>query len=118
MACSAISAIIDWRKRAKSSAFMMAFLLGASLGAAAPSHCVQRPFEIRDQIAGVLDPDRQSHEIVGNAERRAYVGGQRRMGHDGGMLDQALDAAEAFRQREQPTTLEEASCLCRPPLVR
>src|SRR5580765_2107944 len=36
MAWAAISAIIDWRNRAKSSAFMMAFLLGVALHAGSP----------------------------------------------------------------------------------
>src|SRR5688572_11115991 len=50
--------------------------------------------EVGDEIVHVLDADRQPHEAVADAELRAHVGRDRGMGHDGRVLDEALDAAE------------------------
>src|SRR5256885_13027339 len=45
-------------------------------------------FEVREQIVGGLDPDRQADEVGGRGERRV---GCRCMRHPRRMLDQALD---------------------------
>ena len=53
----------------------------------------QGGLEVGDQVVGRLDPDREAHEVARRGERR--VGG-RRVRHPRGVLDQALDAAEAL----------------------
>ena len=52
--------------------------------------------EVVDQVVGRLDPDREADEVARRGERR--VGG-RRVRHPRGVLDQALDAAEALGER-------------------
>src|SRR5262244_1449929 len=63
--------------------------------------------EIRDEVLWVLDPDREPHQVIADPERGAHVGRDRAMRHQRRMLDQAFDAAEAFREREQTAALEE-----------
>ena len=76
----------------------------------------QRALQVGDQIVGILDADRQPHQPVVDAECRAHLRRHRGMGHDGGMLDQAFDAAQAFGQGEQLAALEEALGASSPPL--
>src|SRR5687768_2958408 len=65
--------------------------------------------QLGDQIIHVLDSHREPHQAVVDTETRAHVLGQRGVGHDRRMLDQALHAAEAFGEREQAAALEEAA---------
>src|SRR5688572_3876609 len=66
-------------------------------------------FQLGDQIIHVLDAHREPHQAVVDTETRAHVLGQRGVGHDRRMLDQALHAAEALREREQAAALKEAA---------
>src|SRR4051812_46783876 len=69
---------------------------------------IQSVFELVNQVLHVLDAHRQAHQPVADAEPRAHVLGQRGVGHDRRMLDQALDAPQALGEREQLAALEEA----------
>src|SRR5919108_1570829 len=51
----------------------------------------ERRLEVGDQVVRRLEPDRQSDEVARSGERRVRRGGVR---HPGGVLDEALDAAE------------------------
>src|ERR1700739_3689014 len=62
---------------------------------------LKRAVQVALQVVHVLDAHRQPHERVANAESLALFGRNRRMRHDGRVLDQALDPAQAFGQREQ-----------------
>ena len=62
----------------------------------------------RDEVAGVLDACRDADERIRDADRLSRFGGEAAMGHDRRMLDQALDAAEAFGKREDLHALEDA----------
>ena len=68
----------------------------------------QRLLQIGDQIVAILDPRRQPHQRIRNADRGALLGRDRAMRHQRRVLDQAFDAAEAFGQREQLRAFEEA----------
>ena len=58
------------------------------------------PAQVGAQVVDVLDADRQPHQRVADAERRARLGRDRRVRHDRRVLDQALDAAQALGERE------------------
>src|SRR5579883_403983 len=73
-----------------------------------PAPLSQRLVEIGEEVVEILDADRQADERVADAQRLALLGRQRGMRHDGGMLDQALDAAETLGQGEDLDALEEA----------
>ena len=73
----------------------------------------QRLLQILDQIVRILDPDRQANQRIVDAERLALLGRNRGMRHQARMIDQALDAAEAFGDRENPQALQEAASLRR-----
>src|SRR6185312_12344976 len=68
----------------------------------------QRVIEVGDQVVEILDADGKADEGVADAERLALLRWQRGVRHDGGMLDQALDPAQALGQREDLDPLEEA----------
>src|SRR6187397_3585975 len=68
----------------------------------------ERDLEIVDEVVGRLDADREPDERGRNGERS--VGG-RRVGHSCGMLDEALDAAEALRELPDPRLRYEVDCL-------
>src|SRR5438445_11008811 len=80
-------------------------------GLACPFSAVltQRRGEVGDEVVGILDADREPHQAVADAESRAHLGRHRAVGHQRGMLDQALDAAEAFGQCKQPAAFEKAA---------
>ena len=65
--------------------------------------------QLGDEVVDVLDAYRQAHQAFIDSEVGAHVLGQRSVSHDGRMLDQALDAAEAFGEREKLAALEEAA---------
>src|SRR3546814_4675470 len=50
------------------------------------------------QVVGVLDPDRDADEIVGDGERLLAFERDRQVGHRGGVACQRLGAAKAHRQ--------------------
>ena len=54
----------------------------------------QRPNELIAQVTHVFYPHRQPDQAVADAEALAVGGRHRGVGHDGGVLDQAFDAAE------------------------
>ncbi len=58
------------------------------------SHRGQGLIEVSDQIFAILDANGQSDEIVRDTQRFTLRFGNRSMRHDGGMIDQRLDAAE------------------------
>ena len=65
--------------------------------------------QIVDQIVHVLDADRKPNERIGDAERLAFFFRDRAVRHERRMIDQALHAAQAFREREQMRVLEKTS---------
>ena len=67
----------------------------ARLGLVRPLDRVERRREIGDQIVGILDPDRDAHEIVGDAQRLLALVGHRQMRHRRGCRRQRLGAAQA-----------------------
>src|SRR4249919_1928784 len=56
---------------------------------------VERVGEVGDEIVGILDPDRDPHQIIGDPERLLALVGDRQMGHRGRRAGQGLGAAEA-----------------------
>jgi hypothetical protein len=70
-------------------------------GGPSPVQAAKRLGKVGDQVLAVLDPHRKPDQGVGDAQRRALIGRDRGVGHDGRMLDQALDPAQALGQREQ-----------------
>ena len=66
---------------------------------------VERRLEIRDEVARVLEADREAHEPVADAERAPRLGGQARVRHDRRVLGERLDAAEALGAREDAERL-------------
>src|SRR3546814_15088673 len=63
------------------------------------------------QVVGVLDPDRDADEIVGDGERLLAFERDRRVGHRGGMACQRLGAAKAHRQLHDLEIVEKAERL-------
>src|SRR6185437_8298178 len=66
----------------------------------------QRAFQLVTQVTQIFHPHRQPHQTVADPEPLAIGQWHRGMGHDRRMLDQALDSAERFGQREQLATLQ------------
>jgi len=73
---------------------------GDSSRRAAP-RSAERLREIRNEILSMLDPDRQANEAVADAQGPATVGGNRRVGHERGVLGQGFHAAERLGACEQ-----------------
>src|SRR5690606_33061926 len=53
----------------------------------------QRGFELGAQVVEGFDADAQPHQVVGNPQLRPPLRRHAGMGHDRGVVDQALDAA-------------------------
>src|SRR5216684_2875084 len=73
-------------------------------------------FQLVDEVIDVLDADGQAHQAFVDAELGAHVLGQRGVGHDRRVLDQALDAAQALGEGEQLAALEEPPGALQPAL--
>jgi hypothetical protein len=67
--------------------------------------------EVGDQIVGVLDADRDAHQIVGDAERILAFLRNRKMRHCGGMAGKRLGTAEADRKLSDFQRVEETEAL-------
>src|SRR5690606_8454626 len=67
----------------------------------------QRLVEIRDQVRGIVDIDRQTNQRCGDAERYALIRRNRGVSHETRMIDETLDAAEALGNREDLEPFEE-----------
>ena len=85
-------------------------LCGPAAGAG--SGPVERLAQVRDEVVGVLDADRQPDERRVDRERRS---GDREVGHRGRHLDQRLDAAQRLGEREQPRRLADRDGPLAPP---
>src|SRR5690348_10388142 len=72
------------------------------------SGSAERMFELRDQIVGALDADREPHEAVADSELRSHRWRQARMRHEPRVLDEALDPAEALGEREKLAPLQKS----------
>ena len=74
-------------------------MLHASRVRSAPqrSDCFECDLQVIDQIADVLDSDRQPDERFGDAESLPLFLRHRGMGHKRGMIDEAFHAAQALR---------------------
>src|SRR6185312_14688455 len=68
----------------------------------------ERMFELRDEIVGALDADREPHEAIADPELRTHRRRQARMGHESRVLDEALDPAEALGEREKLAPLQKS----------
>src|SRR5207302_8563218 len=77
---------------------------------------LERVFKLGEEVVDVLDADRQAHQALVDAELGAHVLGQRGVGHDRRVLDQALDAAQALGEGEQLAALEEPPGALQPAL--
>ena len=67
----------------------------------------QRLFAIGDQVVGILDPDRDADQIVGDAQRRLALVGDRQMRHRRRVAGQRLGPAQADRQLGDAQRIEE-----------
>src|ERR1700730_9183012 len=67
----------------------------------------KRRLQILDRVINFLDADGKPHERIGDPERRPHLRRDRSVGHDGGMVDEAFDAAKAFGERKKMGVLEE-----------
>ena len=61
------------------------------------------PLKIGDEVVDVLDVHGRPHQTIGDADLLANLRGDRRVGHGGGKLDEALDAAQALGEGEHLT---------------
>src|SRR5688500_11494169 len=68
---------------------------------------LERALELGDEVVHVLDAVREAYQAVVDAEVGAHALGQRGVGHDRRVLDQALDPAEAFGEGEELAALQE-----------
>src|ERR1041384_3318418 len=69
----------------------------------------ERSLEIVDQIPHVLDADREPNEGIADADRFALFFRHRGMRHEGGMIDQAFHAAQAFGERKEMRVFQKAA---------
>src|SRR5690606_6534888 len=67
----------------------------------------KRVLQIVDEISNVLDAHREADQAVGDAERLSRLLGDGSVRHDRGVLDEALHAAQGFRQGEDLHPAEE-----------
>src|SRR5947207_132613 len=67
--------------------------------------------QVFNKIVRVLDTDREADKIIGDPELSALLRGDGSMGHDGRVLDEALDSAETFCEGEDTAALEKAAGL-------
>ena len=79
----------------------------ATDGAWTASDRVERGRKVGDQVVGILDPDRDAHEVVGDAERRLALFGDREVCHRRGRGGERLGAAQRHRQLGDPERVEE-----------
>ena len=68
----------------------------------------QRRIQISDQILNIFDSHRQAHQSIADPELVAIGFRNGCVGHAGGMADEALYTAQAFRQSDQIQRLEES----------
>src|SRR4051794_35627196 len=71
-------------------------------GAGLFSYCIQSRQQILDDVVGMLEPDRQAHQAVADAEFGALLGLQSLVRRRGRMGNQALGVAEIVRDPHQP----------------
>src|SRR5262245_32756686 len=81
-------------------------------GTARPSGppAAQCRLEIREQIAPVLHPDRESHQAVGDAGSREFLGRESRMRRRLRMAHQCFDATERNGIAGEPQAAQEIEC--------
>src|SRR5437588_6381508 len=77
---------------------------------------LERVFQLGEEVVNVLDAHRQAHQALADAELGAHGLGQRGVGHDRRVLDQALDAAKALGESEELAALEEPPGALQPAL--
>ena len=65
-------------------------------------------FEISNEVFDVLDADGHTDEVVLNSQHLPVSRRHRAVGHEGGVLDERLDAAKTLRKREQVKALEQS----------
>src|SRR6476646_5803780 len=83
--------------------------LGASrCRSAPPSDFIQRRQQILDQVVRVLEPGREAHQPVADAELSALRRRQALVGGRGRMRDQALGVAQIVGDADELETVEEA----------
>src|SRR5205823_4446633 len=71
---------------------------GPTAGTAVLLNRFESELQVVDQIAHAFHPDRQSHQRIGDSKFLALVFRNRGVGHDRGMINQALDPAQTFGQ--------------------
>src|ERR1017187_6872393 len=68
--------------------------------------------QIVDQIAHVFDANGKTHQRISDAERFPLLLRNRCVRHKRGMIDQAFDAAQTFRERKEMRVLKKPSRAC------
>jgi hypothetical protein len=61
---------------------------------------VERLLQVGNQVVRVLDSDRKSHQGVADAQLGPHIGRHRPVRHQGWVLDETFDTAQALGQRE------------------
>jgi hypothetical protein len=67
----------------------------------------KRAIQVGNQVIDILDADGQPDQRVADAELRPLFGRDTGVRHDRRVIDETLNAPEAFRQRKHLAALEE-----------
>ena len=78
--------------------------------------CHQRLRQVREEVVGVFDADRQPDRRVADADAGAQLGGHARMRGAAGMAGQRLCSAQADRKLENLHPIEAGERLSQPTL--
>eukprot|EP00042_Codosiga_hollandica_P045113 m.453963 g.453963 ORF g.453963 m.453963 type:complete len:520 (-) comp56942_c0_seq1:105-1664(-) len=77
--------------------------------AGGPLHgLVERLAEIGNEVSLFLQSNTDANQVVGDAQTHALVRGNRRVGHDRRMIEEALDSTKGLGQGENLARLEES----------
>ena len=75
------------------------------------SDCLQRLFEVGDQIVRILDPDTDPYQIIGNSEFRAPSFRDRKVSHRSRVTCQSFCSAKADGELGDFQAVEKAEAL-------
>ena len=90
----------DVRKTVRWALTQLTALTARTLHVRGHDALTQGLFQIGLEVAYIFDADRETDQPVHDADPGANIGGNGGMRHHGGIFDQALDASQAFRERE------------------
>jgi hypothetical protein len=66
----------------------------------------ERGLQIVDEIIDLFHTDREPDKRIGDSKRRPHLRRDRAMRHDGGIINQALEPAQALCERKEMGVLE------------